>query len=92
MNGWRETIVKREKPNSAWDGRGSGDKMILYHRSIDDFNSNYEHEYGLGIVVCHDGKIFAYRSYQFVSAKRYELEIADYKKWDILNMKHRSRH
>lgn len=51
-----------------------------YPPSIDDFNSNYEHEYGLEIVVCHDGKIFAYRSYQFVSAKRYELEIADYKK------------
>lgn len=40
VNGWRETIVKREKPNSAWDGRGSGDKMILYHRSIDDKREN----------------------------------------------------
>jgi len=47
VNGWWEMIAKREKPNSAWDGRGSGDKMILHHRSIDDKRKIYHVELNL---------------------------------------------
>ncbi len=35
-----------------------------YPPSINDLNSNFINHYGLGIVACHDGKIFKYASNQ----------------------------
>lgn len=46
--------------------------------SIADFNSVEEHNYKLGIVLCHDGKIFCYRSSEKVTKLMYELYVADY--------------
>ena len=46
--------------------------------SIPDFNSAYEHSYDLGIVVCHDGKIFIYTSEQIVRESLFDLMIAEY--------------
>ena len=37
-----------------------------YPPSINDLNSNFMNHYGLGIVVCHDGRIFKYASSQLL--------------------------
>lgn len=46
--------------------------------SIADFNSAKEHNYILGVVLCHDGKIFCYKSNEIISKVMYNLYIADY--------------
>lgn len=46
--------------------------------SIDDFNSNFFNEYSVGIVVCHDGKIYLYSSNQEISKTYYDLTVADF--------------
>lgn len=51
-----------------------------YPPSIDDFNSNYYNSYGIGIIICHDGKIFIYNSDEVVSDKYYELLVEKYDK------------
>lgn len=48
--------------------------------SIPDFNSLYEHGYNLGIVVCHDGKVFTYTSGEEVRESLFNLMIANYYK------------
>lgn len=35
-----------------------------YPPSISDFNSNFLNNYGMGIICCHDGKIFLYNANQ----------------------------
>lgn len=46
--------------------------------SIPDFNSLYEHCYDLGIVVCHDGKVFTYTSGEGIRESLFDLMIAEY--------------
>lgn len=46
--------------------------------SIADFNSAKEHNYLMGIVICHDGKIFCYKSDEIISKMMYNLYVADY--------------
>lgn len=46
--------------------------------SIPDFNSMYEHKYIIGIVVCHDGKVFTYSSKEEVRESLFDLMIAEY--------------
>ncbi|MBR3535508.1 MAG: hypothetical protein IKN85_06745 [Oscillospiraceae bacterium] len=46
--------------------------------SIADFNSCNEHGYDLGIVLCHDGKIYCYKSSENISKTMYNLYVADY--------------
>lgn len=46
--------------------------------SIPDFNSLYEHCYDLGIVVCHDGKVFTYTSGEEIRESLFDLMIAEY--------------
>lgn len=48
--------------------------------SIADFNSVYEHNYLLGIVLCHDGKIFCYKSSEPLTQTIYNLYVADHYK------------
>ena len=48
--------------------------------SIADFNSVYEHNYLLGIVVCHNSKIFCYKSSESITQTMYNLYVADYYK------------
>lgn len=48
--------------------------------SIADFNSVEEHGYCLGIVLCHDGKVFCYKSSEKITKLMYELYVADYYK------------
>lgn len=61
------------------------DKIIAMHThpnsmppSIPDFNSLYKHGYDLGIVVCHDGKVFMYTADEEVRESLFDLMIAEY--------------
>lgn len=51
-----------------------------YPPSLNDFNSNYENHYGMGIVCCHDGKLFLYNAAQKINRFSYETAIAKYRK------------
>ena len=44
--------------------------------SIPDFNANYENEYNIGIVICHDGKIFLYSANEKLNENYYNLLVA----------------
>lgn len=53
-------------------------KLIAMHThpqsmppSIADFNSAFRHEYSIGIIICHDGTVYAYRSGQEVNERLY---------------------
>lgn len=46
--------------------------------SIDDFNSNFTNQYNIGLVICHDGKVFVYSAEEQISELYYELEVAKY--------------
>lgn len=48
--------------------------------SINDLNSNYINHYSVGIVACHDGKVFIYSSQQEISEKYYKLTVEEYLK------------
>lgn len=51
-----------------------------YPPSINDFNSNFENKYGMGIICCHDGKLFLYNAKQKINGFVYETSIAKYRK------------
>lgn len=51
-----------------------------YPPSIEDFNSNFIHDYNLGIICCHNGKIFVYNSHDYISNHIYEVAVVKYKK------------
>ena len=77
-----EQILYSESINKAIIGN---ENVVAMHThpcsmppSIADFNSVEEHNYKLGIVLCHDGKIFCYRSSEKVTKLMYELHVADY--------------
>ncbi len=46
--------------------------------SIDDFNSCFNNGYEMGVIACHDGRVFKYSSRQFVSKSLYNLYIGEY--------------
>jgi hypothetical protein len=79
-----EQILYSETIKEAIEGN---DNVIAMHThpcsmppSIADFNSVEEHNYQLGIVLCHDGKIFCFRSSEKITKIMYELYVADYYK------------
>ena len=43
--------------------------------SINDLNSNYSNHYSVGIVACHDVKVFIYSSWQEINDKYYKLTV-----------------
>lgn len=45
--------------------------------SIEDFNSNYNNNYGVGIVCCHDGKVYMYSSNEEVNVVYYKLKVEE---------------
>lgn len=49
-----------------------------YPPSISDINSNFINNYLLGIIVCHDGRIYLYNADEEISAKYYHLTVAEY--------------
>lgn len=48
--------------------------------SIDDINSNYDHNYEIGIVVCHDGRVYMYSAEERINVNYYKLTVEDYLK------------
>lgn len=48
--------------------------------SISDVNSNYFNKYLIGIVVCHDGRIYLYQADEEISEDYYKLTVAEYLK------------
>lgn len=48
--------------------------------SINDLNSNFQNNYDIGIIVCHDGKIFVYSSKQEIDEDYYKLKVEKYLK------------
>jgi len=79
-----EQILYSESINRAIEGK---EHIIAMHThpcsmppSIADFNSVEEHGYSLGIVLCHDGKVFGYKSNEKIRKLMYELYVADYYK------------
>ena len=48
--------------------------------SINDLNSNYYNHYDLGIIVCHDGKVFVYSSEQEINEEYYKLKVEKFLK------------
>lgn len=47
--------------------------------SIEDLNSNFSNSYRLGVIACHDGKVFVYNSEEEISRNYYGIKIASYK-------------
>lgn len=48
--------------------------------SIEDLNSNYKYKYLLGVICCHDGKIFIYSSEEYINENYFHMCVSDYKK------------
>ena len=46
--------------------------------SISDLNSNYTNGYAMGIIVCHDGKIYMYSASEEINEKYYSMTVAEY--------------
>lgn len=46
--------------------------------SVADLNANYRNQYLLGIVICHDGKIFTYKANEELSESYFNLRVADH--------------
>ena len=48
--------------------------------SIDDINSNYDHNYEIGIVICHDGRVYMCPAEERINVNYYKLTVEDYLK------------
>lgn len=48
--------------------------------SIDDLNSNFDHKYVVGIVVCHDGRVYMYSANERINENYYKLVVEGYLK------------
>lgn len=48
--------------------------------SIDDINSKYDHNYEIGIVICHDGRVYMYSAEERINVNYYKLTVEDYLK------------
>lgn len=46
--------------------------------SIEDFNSNYDHCYDIGIVACHDGRIYMYSANERINENYYKLVVEEF--------------
>lgn len=48
--------------------------------SIDDINSNYDHNYEIGIIACHDGRVYMYSAEERINANYYKMIVEGYLK------------
>ncbi len=48
--------------------------------SIGDLNSNFENRYKIGIVICHNGKIYMYAVAEKININYYCMTVEEYKK------------
>ena len=51
-----------------------------YPPSISDINSNFSNNYSVGIVICHNGKIYMYSADEEIPTDYYNLTVAEYLK------------
>lgn len=51
-----------------------------YPPSINDLNSNYQNGYIIGIIICHNGKIYMYSVHEEINENYYNMTIAEYLK------------
>ena len=56
------------------------EKTPLGQKNIDDINSNYDHNYEIGIVICHDGRVYMYSAEERINVNYYKLTVEDYLK------------
>ncbi len=48
--------------------------------SINDLNSNFDHGYVIGLVICHDGKVYMYSANERINENYYKLVVEGYLK------------
>lgn len=48
--------------------------------SINDFNSNYINGYSIGVIICHDGKVYIYSAMEEINENYYSMVVAEYLK------------
>ena len=48
--------------------------------SIDDLNSNFDHNYVIGVVACHDGRVYMYSANERINENYYKLVVEGYLK------------
>lgn len=48
--------------------------------SIEDFNSNYNNDYGVGVICCHDEKIYIYSANEEVNINYYKMKVEEFLK------------
>lgn len=51
-----------------------------FQPSIADFNSNYDHNYVVGIVACHNGKLYMYSANERINEDYYKLVVEGFLK------------
>ena len=50
--------------------------------SYNDFICNYDYDYDLGIIACHNGKVYLYRTIASFTQTLYELYLSKYTEFD----------
>lgn len=81
----KEINYSRNTKNVVLKYKQSDKNLLTIHShpnsfppSIVDFNSNFDNDYGIGLVICHNGKIYMYSSNECISEDYYNLVVADY--------------
>lgn len=82
-NGIKESEIVYSKRTKAVVNNTQGLITIHSHPnsfppSISDINSNYLNNYLVGIVACHDGRVYLYSAQEPISVQYYNLSVAAY--------------
>ncbi len=48
--------------------------------SVDDLNSSFEKGYQIGVVACHNGQVYVYKSEEFIEPDYFMMVVAQFKK------------
>ena len=81
-----QTVEKRVIYSTATNRKVKRYKNLLtlhnhpdsFPPSIEDFNSNYDHNYTIGIVIGHNGSVYMYSADEKVNANYYKLLVEEY--------------
>lgn len=72
-------IIYSDKTIKAIEGRTD---LITVHShpdsfppSIDDINANFDHNYMVGIVLCHNGKVYLYSANESIEVRYYNMVV-----------------
>ena len=87
----RETMCKEEKkirysPSTERIVKEYDNLLTLHTHpdsfppSINDLNSNFDHGYVIGLVICHDGKVYMYSANERINENYYKLVVEGYLK------------